>query len=245
MTVLDVFLKEAFPPKKPATGGSKSPTGGKPGGGKPFGGDDAGGPSGPGAGMGAGLGGDNSDALIAAQEAEEEQERQEAESRAASAAADQQERDRVKELRAAADEEVAADLSSKYSDQPDQVIWHPDVDGILYGGMDDGKDTAGEAKGTDKEDKDGFAGHMDKKMGLKNGDDSDSDTDLGKDDDKSADKAEGDEDETNKNQSDNQKAKKQVVDDGDPERLSKKKPKQKQSTAGPANAKIIIKSPAG
>ena len=162
MNVLDVFLAEVFPPKKPAAGAK--PGGGKPvavgkpptavGGKKPPMGDDdalSGGPVGMGGGMGGGMG-DNSDALIAAQQAKEEQEKAEAEARAASVAADQAERDRVKEMRAAADAEVADDLSSKFSDTPDEVIWHPTIDAVLYGGLLD--------------DQDGFASHMDLRPGL-------------------------------------------------------------------------------
>lgn len=208
-----------------------------------------------GGGMSGGGMGDNSDALIVAQQAEEEQAKAEAEAAAASLAADQAEVERVKEMRAEADAEVAADLDSKYSDEPDQVIWHPDVDAVLYGGLDDGKDTEGEAKGVktegeDDDEKDGFANHMDKKMGLKDGDDT-NDEDASADEDASeeevAKKSPDDDenaDETGKKQSlaGQAKMKSDVPDEGDPERQSKKKPKSKESTAGPASGKIIIKT---
>jgi hypothetical protein len=246
MTVLDVFLAEAFPPSKkpvggpgkpPGAAGGKPPVGGaKPGAaGKPPTDDDANGPAGPGAGMGMGGGmGDNSDALIAAQQAEEEKARQEAEAAAASRAAEQAERDHIKELRAAADQEVADDLDTKFNDEDDQVIWHPTVDAVLYGGLDDGKG-------------DSFADHLDKKMGLKKEDEEDTDEE-GHNDEDSVKEDEEDETEDRKGSiPDDKKGKTkdsladgEVEDEGDPERLSKKKPKDR--TSKPAQrGDIVIK----
>jgi hypothetical protein len=248
MSVLDVFLAEAFPPsKKPVGGPGKPPgaAGGKPGAtGKPpkppmaaGGADDGAGPAGPGAGMGMGGGmggGDNSDALIAAQQAEEEKARQEAEAAAAQQAAEQAERDHIKELRAAADQEVADDLDSKFNDEDDQVIWYPTVDAVLYGGLDDGKG-----------DQDGFADHMDKKMGLKKDDEAE-DEDKDKDEEDKSATDESDETEDRKGSLPDEKKGKEgikqpeVEDEGDPERLSKKKPKNKTNKAA-QRGDIVIK----
>lgn len=179
--------------------------------------------------------GENGDALIAAQQAQEAQAQAEAEARAQKEAEDQAERARVKEMRSAADEEVADDLSSKFNDQDDQVVWHPSVDAILYGGP-------------NEDENEDFASHLDKKMGLKKDKDDDDDDDTDDEDETSNEAAakkevdaESSDDEEDSDETDSSSDEEDVEpdddeDDEDPERLSKKKPKRKHPTGD-----IVIK----
>ena len=142
------FLGEAFPPPQkkspsPPEGGQKSPFDNKGGPQKPkpaFGkkpmlgkkapapavkGDDEGND------QAAGFGGDgendNNDALMAMQQAEQEKEEEEEAQRQQKAAIEDAERQKVKALRAKADDEVAAALLDKYNDDTDEVEFYPDM----------------------------------------------------------------------------------------------------------------------
>lgn len=185
MTVVDVFLAEIFPPKKPSTG-AKPPMAGKPpvkpGGDSPFqasktasnnGDEDDQDTLQPGGGAGPEAG--NSDALIAMQNAQKEKEQQEAMAKAAKDAKESTERARIKEMRSAADAEVAEDLDTKFNTDDDKVIWYPSQDPI-FRGEDDihalGKSITNSDAVKDEEE-DGLAKHLDKKMGVDTEDDED------------------------------------------------------------------------
>jgi hypothetical protein len=174
------YIAEAFPPAKgkgPAAGAAgKKPNpfekGGadkKPGAaGAP--GEEGGGMP-PGMGGAAGMGDDGVEIFKMQQDAEAEQQRQEAEAQAARDKVEQAEREKIKQMRATADQEVMDDLDTKFNQQPDQVEFYPSLD----------------ITDTDK-----FSDHLDKKMDgkdeegeKKDGDDSGSDSDLGVDDDES------------------------------------------------------------
>ena len=78
----------------------------------------------------------------------------------------------MKEMRSAADEEVADDLDTKFNDEDDKVIWYPSQDPIFRGEDDIHAGNVGKKNGEeDDTDENGFAQHLDKKMGVEDDED--------------------------------------------------------------------------
>lgn len=160
MNVFERFLIEAFPPKK---SGSQGPKGKKPfGPKKPVAAEDAGNdtpfdkkkaggfPPKQGGGFPPNAGGadddpeadgDQTELWMMQQQADQERERAELEARRQKEVADQQEHQRVKEMRSRADDEVAAALEDKFNDSDDSVTFYPELDPFSqFGDKEDGKD---------------------------------------------------------------------------------------------------------